>query len=56
MADMPLTRHPLHGVPRWRCHATTLVETLVVLTVIVVAGSLIVGIGSAVWKLLKSWQ
>ena len=56
MLAMPPTRHPLHRVSRWRRHATTLVETLVVLTVIVVVGSLIIGIGSAVWKLLKSWQ
>ena len=56
MPDMATTRLPSLRVPRWRRHATTLVETLVVLAVVVVVGSLIVGIGSAVWKLLKSWQ
>ena len=56
MANMRPTRHPSLRAARWRRHATTLVETLVVLAVVVVVGSLIVGIGSAVWKLLKSWQ
>ena len=51
---MSCDRDPLRKVEPRR--ATTLVETLVVLTVIVVVGSLIGGIGSAVWKLLKSWQ
>ena len=53
---MPPIRHSLLRAGRWRRHASTLVETLVVLAVIVVVGSLIIGIGSAVWKLLKSWQ
>ena len=36
--------------------ATTLAETLVVIAVVAVAGGVILGIGSAVWKVVKSWQ
>ncbi len=43
-------------MPRRRCRATTLPETLVVIAVIIVVGSLILGIASALWNVVKSWK